>query len=207
MALTAGDILQVSLRGTLFEQRMLTVLHYRVITGSASGTVYGDVLSWAQYFGGLTGAGQLLDLYLATCCPEYLLEQVRVQRVAPDRSAYAVENVNAFGTHANACRTANLSCSITKRGNGGGRWATGRVQMPGLPSDNVVDGEIAVGAQVDYVNLGNQFAANQNNAGITQTVQPVIFNPGRTPNWVEILNWLPQTTARTMHRRTLRLGE
>lgn len=207
MALTAGDILQVSLRGTLFEQRMLTVLHYRVITGSASGTVYGDVLSWAQYFGGLTGVGELLTVYLATCCPEYLLEDVRVQRVAPDRSAYAVEAVNLFGSNANACRTANISASITKRGNGGGRWATGRVQMPGLPSDNVLDGNITVGALIDYSTLANSFSGNHTNAGITQSVQPVIFNPGRTPNYVEILNWLPQNTARTMHRRTLRLGE
>jgi len=207
MALTTGDILQVSLRGTLFEQRMLTVLHYRVIVGSASGTVYGDVLSWSILFSSLTNPGELLTLYLATCCPEYLLEDVRVQRVAPVRSAYATQNVNAFGTNVNSCRTANISASITKRGNGGGRWATGRVQMPAVPSDNVVDGSIAVGAQVDYAALGNQLSINQNNPGITQTVQPVIYNPGRTPDWTEILNWLPQSTARTMHRRTLRLGE
>jgi len=207
MALQVGDILQVSIVGEIFNQRVLTILHYRVTTGSASGTVYGDTLSWAQYFAGLVAAGELITRYLACCAPEYLMTEVRAQRVAPTRNPYATDTVNSFGTSANAARFTNLAGSITKRGSIAGRWAIGRVQMPGLPSDDVVDGEISVGQLTNYGTLALSLAQTQNNAGITQVVDPCIYNPGRTPNYTDIVAWDVQRSARTMHRRTLRLGE
>lgn len=207
MALQVGDIMQISIVGEIFDQRVLTILHYRVTTGSASGTVYGDTLSWAQYFGGLTAAGQLLTRYLACCAPEYLMTEIRAQRVAPTRNPYATDTVNSFGTSANAARFTNLAGSIAKRGAIAGRWAIGRVQMPGLPSDDIVDGEISVGQLTNYGTLALSLAQDQNNVGITQVVSPCIFNPTRTPNYTEIVAWDVQRSARTMHRRTLRLGE
>jgi len=207
VALQVGDIMQVSLVGEIFDQRVLTVLHYRVTTGSASGTVFADTQSWADYFEGLVAAGQLITRYLACCAPEYLLVEVRAQRVAPTRNPYAVKSSNSFGTSANAARFTNLCGSISKRGAIAGRWAVGRVQMPGLPSDDVVDGNISVGQLTNYGLLALQLEMDQNNVGITQVVRPVIYNPSRTPNYTEIVDWLPQRTVRTMHRRTLRLGE
>jgi len=207
MALQIGDIMLVTFRGKIFDQRMLTILHYRVIQGTASGNVFADTQAWADWFANLTAAGELVTVYLATCAPEYSLEEIRVQRISPARNPYAISVVNLVGTNANAARTSNLAASITKRGVVAGRWANGRVQMPGLPADNVVDGEIAIGAQIDYQTLATKLAADQNYVGITQQLRPVIYNPGRVPNYTEIATWTVQTSARTMHRRTLRLGE
>lgn len=207
MALQVGDILQISIRGELFNQRMLTVLHYRITVGTFSGTVWGDVNSWAAWFAGQIGAGEMLTSYLAVCGNAYTLESVRAQLVSPTRSAYASQVVNLTGTAANDCRQSNISASITKRGNGGGRWATGRVQMPAVPSDDCVDGLLSVAYQTNIGDLLTNLQNPQVNAPISQTAVPVIFNPGRAPNWTEILEHVLQTQVRTMHRRTVQLGE
>jgi len=208
MALATGDVIQVSLRGTLYGQRILNILHY-VITVPHTGSDIDQLKDIATSIAADTGSQQIAATLLALVTADYKLDDVRAQRVYPTRSVYQQTANGNVGTDVGNARSVNSALSITKQGDRAGRKGIGRIQIAGISSNDMVSGLWDVtglaGQLGDFINC---VKASYTTAATPITMAPVIFNPtGPVDFYSPILAWTVQEEIRTMHRRTVRLGE
>jgi len=97
--MAVGDVVAVSFRGTLFDQRILNIFHYAVsVTGT--GTVVEQLQGLANGFTVDALGSNFQTDFLACLGPSYTLDLVRTQRVYPTRSIYAEATADAPGTFA-----------------------------------------------------------------------------------------------------------
>lgn len=208
MALAINDVIQVSIRQTLFDQRILNILHYLVTvphTGSSGDQLTDIAVSIAND----TGSQPIVGSMLALFGPEAMIDDIRAQTVWPARSIYYQAAVGQAGTNVGAVRTANLAMSLAKRTETPGRRGIGRIQLAGVGDGYIVAGKWDLGGiGAEVLALRNALKGSYTTATTPITLVPVIFNPGAVGDkWSLITNFDFEDTVRTMHRRTLRLGE
>jgi len=208
MALAIDDILEISFRGTLFGQRILNILHY-VVNVTGAGNTIDQLDEIATDFGTNGISTPIIGAWSAAVTAAYNLDEIRVQRIYPTRTIYMRNLPDQGGTYAGTCPSANIAVSIQKRGTVVGRTSNGRVQIAGIPREGMQNGEIDVGGYGPLIGtLRDKLAANQTTSVTPLTIIPCIFNPNAAnPKYQIIQSWLVQLTLRTMHRRTLLVGE
>jgi hypothetical protein len=206
MAYAVGDIVEVTWQQLMFSQQVLNVQHYRVISATGSGSDVGDNQSFANHLAGLTGAGQLLDIWPGTLAPQWELKSVKTQKISPVRSAYTTAPINVAGQSASASPLSNIAVVVSKRGSSGTRRAQGSIHFAGWPPNFITAGEVQAGVTTWWNTLEPLWSASQAVATIPATLQPVIYNPGASPNWQTIAVYQLQSTSRVMRRRTVRVG-
>jgi len=208
MSLALGDVVQVSLRGTLYGQRILTILHYSVGV-TAAGTDYDQlsILSSNLVTGG--GSSDPIPQILAGQAPEYQLEEIRAQRVYPTRTVYAATIDGRFGTYATGTELSNIAASFEKRTLTPGRMGIGRVQLAAIPTAAMNNGELTAGyLAAEAANIAQAIMMGITTSGPIVTYAPCLFNPTAPVNkFSPLLSVIPQASLRTMRRRTLRVGE
>lgn len=206
--LAINDVVQVSFRGTLFGQKMLTILHYSVnVVGT--GTVESQLQELANALTIDNAGVNLVTDYLAAIGPSFSLDTIRCQRVDPTRSVYQVSTANLNGTFATDCTTANIAASLLKRTATPGRRGLGRVQLPGVPAAAYTGGNLTNAyLTTELSNLCQDLMAGLTTPVSAVSMQPCIFNPGAAgSHFSPIVTVTPQETVRVMHRRTLFVGE
>jgi hypothetical protein len=207
MALALGDVIQVSFRGSLFNQQILNILHFSVgVIGT--GTDY-DQLS--MFTSNLVTGGGSVDLvlpFMACMPPEYALEEVRAQRIYPTRTVYAFTLSGAFGQYATGTETTNVAASIEKRTLTPGRMGIGRLQLAGVPTAAMNNGEVSAAFKgTEMLNLANTMIQTITTTAPVVTYNPCLFNPTATgPKFSPLFSCIPMDTLRVMRRRTLRVG-
>jgi len=208
MPLALNDVLQVSLRGTLFGQRILNILHYSVNV-TALGITQLQLDDIAVGLSASTGSVDVVGLMLATVTADYTMDSVRVQRVAPTRTIYSEALPGLPGTLAGTANTANIACSLTKRGANAGRMGQGRFQLAGLPAAAWIGGSLDVATYAGGLSaFRDALMTSFNPPNFAMVLAPCIYNPSAgTPHFQPISSILVKESARTMHRRTLFLGE
>lgn len=208
MPLALNDVIQVTYRGTLFGQRILNILHYSVsVVGT--GTEYDQLSIFTSNL--VTGGGSV-DLtlpFLACMAPEYFLEEIRAQRVYPTRTVFAFTLAGAFGQYATGTETTNIAASIEKRTLTAGRMGIGRIQLAGIPTAAMNNGEVSAAYKgTEMLNLANTMIQSITTTGPVVTFVPCLYNPTAPVNkFSPLFSCIPMDTLRTMHRRTLRVGE
>lgn len=209
VGITNGAIIQLSLRGTMFSQRILNILHYVVISPGTSGTVLGQLQDLVDTLANDGDGGLLISKFLATQSASYSLDSIRAQVVDPTRSPFAENTAIQVGTAAGTSNTANVAVSITKKSDVGGRHGIGRMQLAGVPSSQIASGRVqGAFAAGPLKALADALKFNIITAPSNVTMEPVIYNPGVVPfNYSQIIQTTVQDTVRTMHRRTLFVGE
>jgi hypothetical protein len=207
MALSIDDILEITFRGSLFGQTILNVTHY-VVNVTGAGNTLDQLQEIATDIGNDTVTSPILIDWRPAVTNQFTFDEVRVQRVYPARTIYMRSLPNVQGQYVGTCPSANIAASIQKRGVNSGRTSNGRIQIAGVPREGMVDGEIDIaGYGVLLAQLRDKLALGQTTTLTPITIVPVIFNPNLpNPKYQLISSWLVQTTLRTMHRRTLRLG-
>jgi hypothetical protein len=206
MAYAVGDIVEVTWQQLMFSQQVLNVQHYRCVSSTSSGSDVGDNASFANHLASLTGAGQLIDLWAGALAPSWELKSVKVQKISPVRSAYVTASINQMGQAATTTQLSNLAVVVSKRGTSGTRSGQGSIHFAGWPTNFFTGGEVQAGIDTWWNNLEPLWSATQVVATIPASLQPVIFNPGATPNYQTVAVWQLQDTARVMRRRTVRVG-
>jgi len=206
MAYAVGDIIEITFRQSMFTQIILNVLHYRVVSSTSSGSDVGDNQSTSDHFASLTGAGQLIGDWSSSLGTTWEMDDVKAQKIAPVRSAYTTSTVAVLGQSPSRTEITNSAVVVSKRGTSGTRRAQGSIHFAGWPEQFITDGEWEAPVQTWWTALEPLLSANQIVAAIPATLQPVIFNPGATPNWQTIAVWTLQPETRVMRRRTVRVG-
>jgi hypothetical protein len=208
MALALGDVIQVSLRGTLYGQRILNVLHYSVaVAGSGTDFDQIDILTSNLVTGG--GSVDPLVPFLNAIAPQYQLEEVRAQRVYPTRTIYAYTIDGRFGTYATGTETTNIAASLEKRTLTPGRMGIGRIQIAGVPTAAMDNGECSAAYKAtELTDLAQALLLSITTSGPVVTYTPCLFNPTSPgAKFSPLFSIVVKDTLRTMRRRTVRLGE
>lgn len=211
MALALNDIIEVSFRGTLFGQRILNTLHYVVSVAVGSGTTEDQLLHLASDIqGGLGSVPGLKSHFLDCIAIQYTLDTIRAQRVYPARTVFQEVTSGDVGQYVVAdCKTPNIAASIFKRTATPGRMGVGRMQMAGVPDDGFSSGLINPGTiGVPLAIWAADMKLNFTTSAPVQTYGPCLYNPtGAGLRFSLITSTGVEDTLRTMHRRTLRVGE
>lgn len=203
-----GDIIEVTFKGDVYNQTVLNILHYRVLTAATgSTTVQSDSLATAEHVGPAGGADiwTLMALLLAN---DYNLEGVRVQDVFPVRYAPVFAALPAQGTGGPGNST-NLAGVITKQTRLSGRDQVGSIHLGPIADGDQDQGFMAGTWLTDAQSLADAMEVVLSPvAGLT--LEPVIWHrtvPATGTYSTRITNCTPRDTLRVMRRRTVRVGK
>jgi len=206
MGLATGDTVQLTFRGTLAAQRILTVLHCQIITPDPTTSITQDLFAIADRFSAPALVGSPLKALLACQATNVTQLELRAQRVWPQRSIYMSAPIGANGTYDAACITPNIAASLEKRTTHSGRKGIGRVQIAGVPTEVVSDGLLGGPYRALMDDLGFALVGTYTLPASPLQLSFCLPSANGDPSY-RIFGWVSMDTVRTMHRRTVRLGE
>lgn len=207
-----NDVLLITYKGTAAGQRILLTTTYKitVVPTPMDANVFVNAAIDAVRAG--VGGGDLVETKYRACLPpEYELDSIRGQIIAPNRRVYAEQLRGVPGTHLDTMETANLAAVITLRTAFAGRNQVGNKHIGPLPSAGAVMvlGELTGAYKALLTTLATALMSNIVPVGIAAVARPVIYHAdGAVPpntDWVE--SAIIGETVRVMRRRTVRLGE
>lgn len=208
--INAGDVLDVTIHGTLFGQQIKTKFYYECLVTSTQN----DPVTACTTFAGSWKAGAVSPFlsFLAVCPQEYNADQVTCQLIAPVRFRAGVNNVNLPGINVETCTTSNQSAVITRAAIWSGRPFVGSIHIPGLAGTNMLDGQLTAAFKV----LCGTVASKMLNiftdlADGTTEARPVLYHYRKPPLLQlppsALFTAFTQPTARVMRRRTIGVGK
>lgn len=205
MPVAANDIVSVTVDGRKDSQTILNVFHYRCTAAPSSGSVSDNITALMNTMWD-DPAGTWLTAWRNVMPNDYTLRASRGQRVAPTRSAYIEKLIQTDGLIVeDPIQTANMTWVFVKQSEVAGRWAQSPTHML-LPANSwYTNGELNNGAAPERAVLLALVPSNVI-PGDGSTWEPVIFNPGRVPNFVRITHVTERQEVRVMRRRTVRVG-
>lgn len=155
-------------------------------------------------------AGNLRDKYIACCPTDYILEQIWLQLIKPERIMKSVFTDGAPGTDQPA-GTANVAAVITRRGEPATRNAVSTLHVPLAPTeDNMTLGQLApTGVKTKLSLLAAQMLLPLEGGALAGAkLTPIVYQPrtGLPVNGHAIVRANVEGTVRVMRRRTVGLG-
>ena len=203
---TNGAILEVSIRGVYETQRFISLFHYRY--ERPSGEVDGRVLiNTVNPLINAVGLNFLVSNYADAVHQSAVLEEVVYQWIWPTRRARVVKTPAVLsGTQPGDKAAPNLAMALTKQSDLAGRAGVGTLHMPALTLGNLNGGYFTLFGQDTYGKMLTRLS-DVINIEFGENLIPVILhraNPAVSP---AITNAYSNNTVRTMHRRTVGLGE
>lgn len=206
MAILNDALIQVSLRGTCFGQRIIFTHWYRA-NGAGPGASYTADLNLILDRLVPGGIDTFIPAYLACLPQQYTLTHIRAQAIRPVRSVIVERTiVGGDGTNVNAATTANDAATITFRTDLGGRNQVSVKHIGPTPDAAALNGLVtnAYAALLTSLaqDLDDSFAPVGWVGGLVPIV-PHVLNNG----YNDITSWVVGDTARVMRRRTVRVGE
>lgn len=206
MPLNVNDVVRVVYAQELFSQRLYTVLNYRVDVPAAPGTTEAEEMAALADRMADQALAPLVN-WLPVVGDELLFSHVRAQKVAPVRGVYQQALIVAEGSHVDPCTTANVAASITKRTLTPGRTGVGRVQLGGIPQTAYTEGTL----DPAYLSLLEDFKDDLINfvsvPANGSAYRLCVWNGQIATEDIDVFELTVQHEVRTMHRRTVRLGE
>ena len=207
MALLNNDVVQVTFRGTCFNQRILMVLNY-LISGDfpAVNSIQTDLglIRTAVLAGGVN---DIETPYLACLPPQFTLQEVRAQRIRATRSAFFTTVLaGAVGTNVNPATVSCDSAGITRRTDLAGRNKVSCLKIGPAPDGASAAGQLTGAYTALLSALGSKTILAFTPPTSGSLVIPIVFHP--TTNTFDILNnFFIEHESRVMNRRVVGRGE
>lgn len=208
MPLFVNDVIEVSYAGLTLNQRTLTIRHYAITN---PGTTASESLAVKQIADGFAAnvLGSNSNVYLAACGTNFELQEIRAQKISPNRNRFESSPVNRFGTFGELVVTAtNVSGVITLQTAKAGRKQIGGIHMPGCPEGAYTGGRptVAYRNALENIAFTNLNAFTIPASGLVMI--PVIYHRVLVGagTFDPITNTRVQDTLRVMRRRTVGVG-
>lgn len=201
-----GAILEVSIRGTYDSQRFISLFHYKyeLPSGDTNGIL---LINTINPLFNSADAGTVLKEYTDCLNEQAVVEEVVYQWVQPTRRARVVKSpVIANGAVLGDGAPPNLAMSLTKRSDVAGRHGVGTLHMPALTAANYNRGRFTLLGQDLYGPLQTAILSPLN-IEFGENMVPIVYDRVVPANSAEITTVVNNQTVRTMHRRTVGLGE
>jgi len=204
-SIPVGSIVEVSYRSLIFQQQMMTILHYRY--DNTVPIIDGDG-AMADLVTALDGVSTITDNYLALLAPQLSLKELRCQVVYPTRQYYHSDARSSNGTWSTGpCTAQNVSAVLVKQSSHAGRGRSGTIHLPAVPDNAYAAGAMGVSG---YAAAAATFATALQIpiliAGGPGQWTPVIWSPRKPTSPSEIVGMRLNPWVRTMRRRTVGLG-
>lgn len=202
---SAGDVYEVTFRGSLDGQLILNTFHYgcSVVGGIPTPTTFAAAMDAS-----ISAAGGLASKFLACCPAAYVLNFIDYQDVAPVRY---VKNTIAHGTGGTSgqdASTANLAGTVTRRGDLARRSNIGSLHVPYPNLDPGASGGLTSAALNTALNaLALSMTLTLVLGGGVGTITPVLWKRPLATSVVPITQAFAQRTLRVMRRRTVGVGK
>lgn len=202
---TPGSIMEFTIRGSANGQTTLSIFHFRY-TGSGD---YSNAQNATQAFINAYlpgGDGPITqDTWLNMMSQQWVQQGITAQWIYPLRYARQEELTPAtVGAVAQNMLPQNVALAITKKSDLAGRIGTGTLHLPGVPVTFVTNGMVTAAALAAISPFVDQL--NQAYIYSTREFVPIILHRAAGNLSQVIVNAQLQDTARTMRRRTVRLG-
>lgn len=207
--LNEGDVINVRIQGTLFDQQIITTFYYLITTPSVTLDVVTACDSWA----GKWKAGTVSPFlaFLNCCSPEYNADWVYVQKISPTRYVPGGNNVNLPGTNANNTDSPNQAAVITRAGMLSGRAFVGSIHIPGLSAGNFTNGKVTGPYLTLMSTVGSRMLNDFTDTTEGTVGRPVLYHYRKVPLApvppTALYRTIPQQTIRVMRRRTIGVGK
>jgi len=199
-----GAILEISFRSSIFNETILNIFHYRMLTtlGSVDGISTAD--SFVDMWDNITTGFSAKHMDWATTDVKY--EQIVAQWIHPTRYARITYTpTNPHGENDPPTLPTNSSAVTTKRTNLAGRIGLGSIHWAGHPTASVLGNRIVQGI-VDSMEATAGAALKTFALSADVSLFPIIW-PRKAPFVpVDVTGYTTSTEPRTMRRRGVRLG-
>lgn len=214
MPLNVGDIVEVKVFGSIFNQRTITTFPYAVTTPSTSGYIPDLLANIASYFdNGDVSPG----LAFYACCPtNWESDYITAQLVYP--IAYRAEQsiTGLPGTDDFAAVTANSAASIERASLLAGRENVGRISIPAIAAERMADGLLTAPFVTKMLTLAERMKNVWTNPLIDATLalSPCLIHrvkDGTPPRWrirdyTLVTHTSPKLEVRTQRTRNIGKG-
>lgn len=208
MPVAINDILEYTIQSTLYNQRVMTVLHFRVFLAM---TDTNPITNAATFLTRVAPAGpfDLITGYRALISSDLTVNFHTAQYINPVRYVRQLATLTLGGTVASTSLTANTSAVISKTCQIAGRSNRGNIHIPGVPSNSYTSGSVIAGYLANMQTWANLTLAPITEGGAGGAWQQVIFhrNPAAPTRFTDVFAMQPQATMRVMRRRTVGVGK
>lgn len=207
-----NDVIQIRTRATLFGQTVRSIFTYRCDTAS---TLNGGIQALVDFLTAFKGVAGVYSVMRAAQGVSIQYNQLVAQVVYPTRRALVQQQVADTGTNASDTNTANIAAVIgkftdlaTPRKLKAGTGGTALLHLPAIPANALIAGNLSngyVGGALVGLALAMSFALTA--ADGCKVVPCIWHRNAANTHTTDITNITPNTTTRTMRRRTLGVGE
>lgn len=209
MPLPADALINVTYRGTLFGQRVMTTTSWRNLSPSGGASDFEQLQNIATFFA--TGGGlSLLQAYLEATSFDLNVDDVVVQEIYPTRSAMITQTIDEPGLIAQGALVPNVAAVIVRKTELAGRDQLSPLHIPGVPlGTNVVAGSWTdpYRGVLEVLGLASYSEKTVPVTGGSLTLNGVIINaPYDAGLFSRLRTHTVNLRARVMRRRTVGLG-
>lgn len=201
-----GDVLEVTIQGRLDGQRMLHVLHYELNDLAAPTDGIALIDDFNAVFN-VAGPGSYTGDFAKSVAIPYAFDAIVYQWIFATRRAriiYVPENV--AGTMVGHPSPPNVALAITRRTELPGAAGHGTIHVGGMVDENLEGGYIDPASLSLFDDLRDwQFEVIAPGGGAN--LYPLVFNKLNPALFNRIVSAETKQTVRTMHRRTVGVGE
>jgi len=202
--LSVGDIVMVSIVGSLNNQRTMNTFPYRVSAVTGTPTIQSAANALKN---SLTAGGGLVPAYIGCTPSNMLINDLWIQVIRPARFRKEVFAINSAGDSGIAANTSNVAATISRQGELALRRAQGCIHVPlGTTSDAFEDGVLTPSQKALLDTLASKMNLNIITTGTVVTYIPLIGLPPFGNPTVDTYATGTQTTVRVVRRRTVGLG-
>lgn len=206
MSLSVDDVLILTFSGTLFEQRIMTVLRMVVVAGDPGPTNQDQLEAILTFFNDPVGGGKPFNELLDCQTNQVMYSEARIQRIYPFRTVYYPQPCTGVGTGAGNAASANIAAVVRKRSNKIGRTGIGSVHVAGIAEVSMTSGLIEPGLVTELSEFGATLKDQYTMPASTLAVRFCTAN-GLNADETIVTATSVDDRVKTMRRRTLRVGE
>lgn len=208
--LNGGDVLRIVFFHTLDGQRMLTVLHARVTAPGALPYI-ADIQNIAEGLTAIATGTTGIGAYRDAQEEDVVWDSVRVQRVSGTRDVYFEDTIAVAGGQSSTGGAAppNVAMTINKRTLRPDRHGHGDMHLFGFPAIKATNGLWDGTLTANMQSLFQTFLTTEIDPGSSaSSYKWCIWDPTPTTGGPQdIVNAVASNRVKTMHRRTVGLGE
>lgn len=204
LALPLNTIIEATIEGLCLQSKILNVFHYVVTTSSTTPNLSDEMAHFLDRWTA-TGVGSFRTDFLELMPDNYTWQYAHAQPVAPDRYVKYRIAINANGI-GDPTEVTNMNASLTLQTDFGGRKFVGGKRIMQNPA-NAVAGSWSPTTLTKLQTFCEDILAPVTATSGGGVYTPCLWHRNEDPSTYNILRrGFPQTTARTMRRRTLGLG-